>query len=143
MIVKHRANIFKSLTCEWATPQTLFDALNYEFAFTLDVAATKENAKCDRFFDIDKNGLLQRWAPERCWMNPPYGPDLEKWIRKAWEESRKGAAVVCLVPSRTDTIWFHEYALKADEIRFLCGRLRFGEGKGRATFPSCVVIFRT
>jgi len=140
-ITEHNRAVFSSLNCEWATPKKLFDGLNAEFAFDLDVCATKRNAKCDRYFTRRENGLIQEWAPATCWMNPPYGPDLSQWMRKAYLESLRGATVVCLVPARTDTYWWHDYALKG-EIRFLRGRLRFGDGKGRATFPSAVVVFR-
>jgi len=147
-LTKSRKAVFNSLSVEWPTPQKLFDELDAEFHFDLDVAASKRNAKCVEFYTAADNGLLKPWAgkawakPTVCFCNPPYGPDLKKWIAKAYQESELGATVVCLVPARTDTIWFHSYALKADEIRFLRGRLRFGDGKGRATFPSMVVVFR-
>lgn len=132
---------FKSVRQDWATPRSLFEELRREFPFNLDVAASWENTKCGFFFDEKGDGLSQPWAPSVCWMNPPYGPKLKLWMKKAWDESQKGATVVCLVPARTDTIWFHDYALRG-EVRFLKGRLRFGDGKGRATFPSCLVVFR-
>ena len=140
-MTKTNRAVFSSLSCEWPTPQRLFDGLHEEFGFDLDVGATRENAKCDRFFDIATNGLIQPWSPAVCWMNPPYGPDLKRWMAKAWEEAQKHATVVCLVPARTDTYWFHDFALRG-EIRFLRGRLRFGDNKGRATFPSMIVVFR-
>lgn len=143
-ILQQNRAVLKSHTCEWATPKTLFDQFDLEFNFTLDVAATEQNRKCVRYFSSKENGLEQPWAPFRCWMNPPYGPDLKHWMKKAWEESKKGALVVCLVPSRTDTRWWHEYALNANEIRFIQGRIHFeGNGcNGQATFPSCVIVFR-
>ena len=148
MLLEDRANIvsrnravFSSIHQEWRTPQTLFDRLNSEFRFTIDVCASPENAKCKRYFTKEDDALSRDWG-SRCWMNPPYGPDLKHWMKKAFGESRRGALVVCLVPARTDTKWFHEYALRASEIRFIQGRIRFGEGKGRATFPSIVVVFR-
>jgi phage N-6-adenine-methyltransferase len=135
--------VFSGVTCEWATPQKLFDLFNEEFHFSMDVCATKGNAKCPVYYDKADDALRedQKWAPYRCWMNPPYGPDLKRWMEKAFREAQKGGLVVCLVPARTDTIWWHTYALQAKEIRFLKGRIRFGEGKGKATFPSCLVIF--
>ncbi len=139
-ITKDNRTVFKSLSCEWATPQNLFDQLNEEFGFTLDVCATPENAKCDRFFTIATSGLMQKWKGV-CWMNPPYGPDLKKWMAKAWEQSQQGATVVCLVPARTDTAWWHDFALKG-EIRFLRGRLRFGDTRSPAPFPSAVIVLR-
>jgi len=127
-------------TVEWATPQDLFDELNQEFGFTLDVCATSENAKCATFFTKEQNGLIQNWGGV-CWMNPPYGRVINDWMKKAWEEHEKGVTVVALVPSRTDTKWFHNYALKG-EVRFIKGRLKFGGSKDAAPFPNCIVIFR-
>lgn len=132
--------MFKSQICEWPTPQALFDQLDKEFGFTLDVCATKENAKCVKFYDINKNGLMQKWGSEVCWMNPPYGPELFKWMSKAWEQSQNGATVVCLVPARTDTVWWHGFAMQG-EIRFIKGRLKFGDSKNSAPFPSAIVVF--
>jgi phage N-6-adenine-methyltransferase len=131
---------FSSETNFWETPQALFDALNAEFAFTLDVCALAENAKCPKFFTPEQNGLFQKWTG-RCWMNPPYGRAIGEWMRKAYESALQGVLVVCLVPSRTDTAWWHDYAMKG-EIQFLKGRLKFGDAKYNAPFPSAVVIFR-
>jgi len=140
--VKTKRAVFSSLSVEWPTPQKLFDELHEEFGFTLDVCATRKNAKCAQFFTIADDGLSLPWAG-RVWCNPPYGKTLKLWMKQAWEESKLNAPVVaCLVPARTDTFWFRDYALQADEIRFIRGRLRFGDGKGRATFPSMVVVFR-
>jgi phage N-6-adenine-methyltransferase len=135
--------LFTSNTVEWSTPQYVFDWLNKEFKFQIDVCATKENTKCSRFFTKKENGLKQKWAPYTCFMNPPYGREIDKWMKKALMESQIGATVVCLVHSRTDTKWFHEYAMKSDEIWLIKGRLKFGDGKNSAPFPSCVVIFRS
>ena len=132
--------MFTSSTSEWETPQWLFDELNAEFGFDLDVCATAENAKCERFFTLEQNGLVQVWAGT-CWMNPPYGREIGRWIQKAYESAREGSTVVCLVPARTDTRWWHDYCMKG-EIRFLRGRLRFGKSKNSAPFPSVIVIFR-
>lgn len=123
---------------EWETPQRLFDELDREFSFSLDVCATKENTKCRQFFTKKENGLAQEWTGV-CWMNPPYGRDIGMWLKKA-SESR--AIVVCLVPSRTDNWWWHQYVMTADEIRFIRGRLRFGGAGDGAKFPSAIVIFR-
>jgi len=130
---------FSSKTDLWSTPQDTFDALNKEFGFTLDVCATKENAKCYNFYTVEDDGLAQKWDGV-CWMNPPYGREIKKWMEKAYLESLDGAVVVCLVPSRTDTVWWHEYAMKG-EIRFIKGRLKFGNAKNSAPFPSAVIIF--
>lgn len=133
--------LFSSATDEWETPQWLFDALDREFGFTVDPCSTHENAKCDRHFTKAENGLLQNWGDEVVWMNPPYGKDIEQWMHKAYDSSRRGATVVCLVPARTDTGWWHRFAMKG-EIRLLKGRLRFGNAKNSAPFPSAVIVFR-
>jgi len=132
--------MFSSATDNWATPQEVFDQLNAEFGFTLDVCATAENAKCERYFTPELDALLQVWQGI-CWMNPPYGRQIGRWIRKAYESSLQGATVVCLIPSRTDTAWWHDYVMRG-EIRFVRGRLYFNDGGGRAPFPSAVVVFR-
>ena len=133
---------FSSKTPEWETPQDLFDQLNKEFNFDLDVCATKENAKCERYYTKDDNGLIQDWSGN-VWCNPPYGREIGKWVSKAYLESHKGV-IVMLVPARTDTRWFHDwiYKCRSCEVRFLKGRLKFGKSKNSAPFPSMVVIFR-
>lgn len=133
---------FSSATDDWSTPQSVFDKLDEEFSFTLDVCASPTNAKCRRYFTRDDDGLKQRWASERCWMNSPYGREIEAWMAKAYRAAGRGALVVCLVPARTDTAWWHDYATLAAEIRFLRGRLRFGSAEHAAPFPSAIVIFR-
>ena len=131
---------FSSKTDMWATPQDTFDALAAEFGpFDLDVCATPENAKCPRYYTREDDGLAQPWTG-RCWMNPPYGRTIGQWMKKAYEESQRGALVVCLVPARTDTAWWHDYAMKG-QIRFLRGRLKFGGAANSAPFPSAVVVF--
>ena len=129
-----------SATAEWETPQATFDALNDEFHFTLDVCATPENAKCPHFFTAEDDGLSQTWTGI-CWMNPPYGRGIGLWVAKAYRESLAGATVVCLVPSRTDTRWWHNFVMKG-EIRFVKGRLKFGGHHWNAPFPSAIVVFR-
>lgn len=132
---------FSSKTDLWATPQHTFDELHQEFGFTMDVCATPENAKVCRFFTKDNDGLAQDWSRHICWMNPPYGREIGRWMAKALESSRQGATVVCLVPARTDTAWWHDYAMQG-EIRFLRGRLKFGVHQNPVPFPSAVVVFR-
>jgi site-specific DNA-methyltransferase (adenine-specific) len=131
--------MFMSETVEWGTPQHLFDGLHSEFDFTLDPCATADNAKCAKFFTVEDDGLSKSWGGERVFMNPPYGRQIKHWMKKAWEESQKGALVVCLIPSRTDTKWWHDFAMKG-EVRFIKGRLYFNDGEGRAPFPSAIVI---
>ena len=131
---------FSSKTDLWETPQDFFDKLDEEFKFTIDVCATHENAKCRQFFSPEQDGLTISWTGI-CWMNPPYGRAIKNWIKKAYESSLQGATVVCLLPSRTDTAWWHDYCTKG-EIRFIRGRLKFGGQKNSAPFPSAVVIFK-
>lgn len=131
---------FSSETDLWSTPQATFDKLHEEFDFSLDVCAIPENAKCPCFFSPEQDGLKQEWHGI-CWMNPPYGREIGRWMRKAYESSRAGATVVCLVPARTDTAWWHDYAVKG-EIRFIRGRLKFGGQTNSAPFPSAIVVFK-
>lgn len=132
--------MFSSKTDLWATPQSFFDDLDSEFGFELDVCALPSNAKCERYFTPADDGLSQTWSGV-CWMNPPYGKEIGLWMRKAYLSSRQGATVVCLVPARTDTRWWHDYAMRG-QIRFIKGRLKFGDAKANAPFPSAVVIFQ-
>jgi len=131
---------FSSKTSEWETPQDLFDSLNKVYNFDLDVCATSENAKCDKYFTKEQNGLNQEWRGG-CWMNPPYGREIGKWVKKAYESSKTGATVVCLLPARTDTAWWWDYCMKG-EISFIRGRLKFGGSKNSAPFPSAIVVFK-
>jgi len=140
--------LFSSARMDWETPQDFFDRYHAIYNFTLDVCAAPETAKCKKFFTEKQDGLSQDWSKDICWMNPPYGREVGKWVKKAYEESNKGGLVVCLLPSRTDTRWWWDYCMKG-EIEFIKGRLKF---KGRnikgelvnnsATFPSAVVIFK-
>ena len=131
---------FSSATDLHATPQDFYDKLNAEFNFELDVCANADNAKCDKFYTKEDDGLSQEWAGV-IWMNPPYGREIGKWMKKAHESTLNGAIVVCLVPSRTDTKWWHDYCIN-HEVRFIKGRLKFGNAKNSAPFPSAVIIMR-
>lgn len=131
---------FSSATDEWETPQEFFNLVDSEFHFTLDVCASHENTKCERYFTKDDDGLKQEWAGV-CWMNPPYGRKISHWIKKAYESSLAGATVVCLLPARTDTRWWHDYIQGKAEVRFIRGRLKFGGSKNSAPFPSVIVVF--
>jgi phage N-6-adenine-methyltransferase len=131
---------FSSATDLWSTPQDFFDKLHNEFGFETDVCASVENAKCERFFTKEDDGLAQVWTGV-CWMNPPYGREIKQWMEKAYKSSLDGATVVCLVPARTDTAWWHDYAAKG-KVRFIRGRLKFGEHANSAPFPSAVVVFK-
>ncbi|MEK6833214.1 MAG: DNA N-6-adenine-methyltransferase [Nanoarchaeota archaeon] len=133
--------LFSSKTDLWSTPQHLFNELNKEFNFTVDVCANKNNNKCNFFYSVDDDGLKQNWTGI-CWMNPPYGREIKKWIKKAYESGKNGTIVVGLLPSRTDTSWFHDFIYGKAEIRFIRGRLKFGDGKNSAPFPSMIVVWK-
>lgn len=145
--VKNEA-FFTSNNSLWETPQKLFDELNQEFNFTIDVASNSKNHKCDRYFTELENGLLQSWEGETVFCNPPYGNiETGVWTKKCYEESLKpNTTVVLLIPARTDRKSFHDYIYKKPnvEIRFLKGRLKFeidGIPKNSSTFPSMIVVF--
>ena len=134
--------MFSSKTSAWGTPQSFYRKLDMEFNFTLDPCASESNAKCPKYYTEEQNGLIQDWEGETVFMNPPYGRDIKDWIKKAHEESQKpNTTVVCLIPSRTDTKYWHNYVMQAKEIRFVKGRLKFGDSKNAAPFPSAVVVF--
>lgn len=127
---------------EWVTPQDLFDHLNAEFHFTLDPSSTDENHKTDLYFTKEHDGLNHSWGGYRVFCNPPYS-QISKWVKKAYEEGTKpNTLVVMLIPARTDTKWFHDYILHHAEVRFIKGRLKFGDARYNAPFPSMIVIFR-
>jgi site-specific DNA-methyltransferase (adenine-specific) len=133
------------MSTEWETPQDFFDTLNAEFHFTLDVCASHQNAKCKRFCTKENSGLIAKWEEEIVWLNPPYNRTIGIWIEKAYHESQRGATVVCLIQGRsTDTKMWHDYVMKASEIRFIKNRLHFtNNGKSaRANISSVIVIFR-
>jgi phage N-6-adenine-methyltransferase len=136
------AGLMSSATPEWETPKALFNALNAEFGpFELDVCATKANAKVPLFYSKVEDGLAKPWGTYRCWMNPPYGREIGRWVAKARQTGKAGGLVCCLLPARTDTRWWHDNIEgKATVVRFLKGRIRFS-GAGPAPFPSCVVVF--
>lgn len=128
----------------WATPPELYAELHAEFGFTLDPCCVPATAKCAKFYTPDDDGLAQDWAGDVVFMNPPYGRSLPHWMRKARDEAQRGATVVCLVPSRTGTGWWHDYVIDQAEIRFIRGRVAFLlDGKrGDPTFDSAIVIYR-
>lgn len=133
---------FSSAFMAWRTPRGVFDELDSEFGFTVDGCSTDENALLERHWTERDEPLLRSWEGERVFINPPYGRQISRWMEKAWTEAPH-ALVVALVPSRTDSAWWHDYVMPASEIRFLRGRLRFGGGHGEnsAPFPSCVVVW--
>ena len=134
--------MYSSKSDEWATPEDFFQSLDKEFHFDLDAAASHINHKCNKYFTIEDDGLTQNWGGCRVFCNPPYS-QIEKWVEKAFYETKQeNTLVVMLIPSRTDTRYFHNYIYGRTEIRFVKGRLKFGDGKNSAPFPSMLVIFR-
>lgn len=136
--------IFSHKSDEWSTPQWFFDVLNKQYHFTLDAASDGTNNKCAKFYTAKEDGLLQDWNGETVFVNPPYSKCYE-WVKKAHNEAKNnGTSTVMLLPSRTDTKWFHEFCLDVSvvkSIHFIKGRLKFGDQKNSAPFPSMVVFF--
>jgi len=126
---------------DWETPQELFDDLDREFGFTLDVCATAENAKCAKYYAPFDDGLSRDWTGEVVYCNPPYGRKQDAWVRKCSEYGAGGGVAVMLLPARTDTARFHDLILGKAEIRFLRGRLKFAGARDYAPFPSMIVVF--
>ena len=136
--------MFSSKTVEWETPVVFFNKLNEDYGFTLDPCATSNTAKCPQYFTKDDDGLSKDWGGNVVFMNPPYGRVIKDWVRKAWQEGTKpDTTVVCLVPARTDTRWWHDYCMKAEKVYFVKGRLKFGNSNNSAPFPSAVVVFNS
>lgn len=130
---------YSSQTDEWATPADFYAVVDTEFSPVLDVCALASSAKCERYFTPEDDGLAQEWTGV-CWMNPPYGAAIGEWVAKAHRSAQDGATVICLVPARTDTAWWHDHCTHG-EVRFLRGRLRFGDAEASAPFPSALVVF--
>ena len=158
---------YSSESNEWETPIDFYDKLDKEFGFTLDPCSSEKNHKCDNYYTIRENGLKQDWSNDVVFMNPPYGREIKHWIEKAYRESLLGAVVVCLIPARTDTSYWHDYIFPfAYDIRFVRGRIKFGKTEELnyreqlnifgikekkpinfdsglpAPFPSAIVIFK-
>lgn len=134
--------MYTSNTDQWATPIELFNILDKEFNFEVDVCAGEDNHKCPVYYSKEDNGLIQDWGRRRCFMNPPYGREIGKWTKKAVESAKKGAIVVGLLPNRTDTAWYED-VMKAYEIRLIKGRLHFNDGINPAPFPSIIAVWRS
>lgn len=130
---------FSSKTDNWSTPQYKFDELNDIYKFTLDPCASDDNHKCDKYYTIEDDGLSKDWSNDIVFMNPPYGREIGKWMDKA---SNSNTTVVCLVPARTDTRWWHTFVKGvADKVVFIQGRLKFGNSKNSAPFPSAIIVY--
>jgi len=127
---------------EWDTPIHFFNKLDKEFGFTLDPCCRKDTAKCTKYYTIHDNGLNKDWSRDVVFMNPPYGGHTGDWVNKAYRESLRGAVVVCLIVSSTDRSYWHEYIFPfAAQIRFIRGRISFGNSKSTAPFASAIIIF--
>lgn len=134
--------IFSSNTDEWETPDELFDQLNNEFHFDVDVCSDGRNNKLPDHYTKEDDGLSKDWSGKRVWCNPPYS-DIKSWVKKAFYETKNdNTLVVMLVPSRTDTKWFHDFVYNRCEIRFMNGRIKFKGGRYNAPFPSMVLVYR-
>jgi len=135
--------LFTSDRGDWSTPQAFFDIVNAEFRFTFDAAASDDNAKTTMYYTETDDALMRPW-PGVVWCNPPYGRGISNWVRKGYEEAQTGSTVVMLIPARTDTAYWHDYVMRAAEVRLVRGRLVFGTGEARANapFPSALVVFR-
>ena len=137
------AALFSSESDEWPTPPWILDILKTVYRFSLDPCSTDINNICGKHYTLDDDGLKKSWAAEVIWMNPPYS-QIEEWMGKAYESAKEeGATVVCLVPARTDTKWWHNYVMRGNcQIVFVQGRLKFGHAKNSAPFPSIIVVMR-
>ena len=134
--------LFSSNKMDWTTPKDFFEKLNREFNFTLDPCASKENALCKKYYTEKEDGLIQDWQGETVFCNPPYGRGIEKWVEKCYLESLKpNTVIVLLIPNRSDTKWYHKYIHKKARVEPVEGRLKFGDSKNSAPFPSIWVVF--
>lgn len=133
--------LFTSNSDEWETPLELYTRLNERFKFTLDPCSTKENHLCDKYYTKEDNGLCKSWKGQTVFVNPPYS-NIKAWVEKCYKEHEtNGTTIVMLIPSRTDTRYFHEYIYHKADIEFIKGRLRFSNSKNSAPFPSMIVIY--
>ena len=137
-------NSFKSKSVEYSTPIEIVEPLVKEFNLKLDVCASKENHKCERYYNKEEDSLNREWSMKgNCWMNPPWSRELKKWVIKAYEESQKGSTIVCLLPVRTNTLWWHKYIIDTGaEVRFLKGEIKFNGMERGLWMPCAIVIFR-
>jgi len=140
------SNKFESAKQDWNTPKDLFNKIDKEFNFEYDLAASKDNTLCEKFYTKEDDGLKQMWAGV-CWLNPPYGDKASKmvnWIKKAYNDSVNDGnlTVVMLIPARTNTKWFHQYCMKSAELKFICGRPKFGDATHGLPQPLVLVVFK-
>jgi len=145
------SGMFSSLDSTWTTPRDYFAKVNAEFNFGLDAAALQSSTLVpsnwygpDHPDESRRDAFARDWAADcsaPIWLNPPYGREIKAWVAKADAQAGGGATVVCLVPSRTDTAWWHDHCIKY-EVRFIRGRLKFGGSKQGAPFPSALVVMK-
>ncbi len=139
--------MFSSKEEKWQTPNKVFNKLNEEFNFTLDPCCQHDSAKCKKYYTPIEDGLSQSWEGEAVFVNPPYGRELRKWVEKCYNEGQKeNTKVVMLIPSRTDTTYFHDFIYHKSEIRFIRGRIKFinpttKKAGDSAPFGSMVVVY--
>lgn len=138
---KINSSWYASSSDEWATPQDFYDRLNDRYHFTLDPCASETNAKCTKYYTKVQDGLIKDWSGEVCWVNPPYGSETKKWVKKCFFESLKGTQIALLIPARTDTSYFHDFILGKARLEFVRGRLHFNDGEQGAPFPSVVAFY--
>ena len=125
----------------YGTPQALFDSLDEEVGgFDVDAAANHENHKCERYWTVEEDGLVQDWSGRKVFVNPPYGVAMPAWMRKCADSAERGATVYAVIPCRTDARWWAD-VMRATEIRLIRGRLHYNDGKQAAPFPSCIVVW--
>lgn len=139
-------NKFDSIKQDWNTPKNLFNKINQEFNFTCDLSASADNTLCEKYFTREDNALSKKWEGI-CWCNPPYGDKDYKmvdFIKKAYNDTQNdpNLTVVMLIPARTNTKWFHDYCLKSNEVKFICGRPKFGDSKHGLPQPLIIVVFK-
>ena len=125
---------------DYETPDNIFNPLNEEFGFTLDVCSNDANAKCERHYTEEDDGLNMEWNGV-CWMNPPFGRVMKKWVKKAFDEWKRGNTVVCLLPARTNTVWWHDWVMQG-EVRFLRGEIKFKGYERGLWMPMAIVVFK-
>lgn len=138
--------MFSSKSDVWFTPDDFYKSLDEKFGFTLDPCADSQNTKCEKYYTQEEDGLQKDWKGETVFVNPPYTRGaIKSWVKKCYEEAKEeNTVVVCLIPARTDTKYWHSYCMKAREIYFVQGRLKFGSATNvdnSAPFPSAVIVF--
>jgi site-specific DNA-methyltransferase (adenine-specific) len=124
--------VFRSASDNWSTPKDVYESLDNEFSFDYDPCPLLDQPLFD--------GLTTDWGSVN-FVNPPYS-QIKAWCKKAYDEWKNGKTVIMLIPSRTDTAYWHDYIMKATEIRFIKGRLKFGGAKYNAPFPSAIIVFK-